>query len=93
MPLASPLFEYVSKIGLASSASYPNRGMDVTCQVSATSCMVLIMRGFEEVSPLDEFQMLRAVTFGPVVVSIAVKDHNNDFRRLRGRRVPVEASA
>jgi hypothetical protein len=58
--------------------------MDGTCQVSATSCVDLIMRGLEEVPPLDEFQMLTTVTFRPVVVSITVKDHNNDFADYEG---------
>jgi hypothetical protein len=58
--------------------------MDGTCQVSATSCVDLIMRGLEEVSPLDELQMLTTVTFRPVVVSITVKDRNNDFADYEG---------
>ena len=52
---------------------------DGTCQASATPRTDLIMRGFEEVSPWPStsskcFQQLPLA--GPVVVSIAVGDHN-----------------
>lgn len=74
MPLASPLFRVCEQDWLGIVGLLPLQGMDGTCQASA----------IEEVPPLDEFQMLTAVTFRPVVVSIAVKDHNNDFADYEG---------
>jgi len=75
---------YVIKNGVASSTSYPYRGVNGTCHASATPREDLIMRGYEDTQPYDEYQLLSAVTVGPVVVSIAVGNNNTEFRDYEG---------
>ncbi|KAM0850180.1 hypothetical protein ACQ4PT_053245 [Festuca glaucescens] len=77
-------FQYVTKNGIASSTSYPYMGVNGTCNANATPREDLIMRGFEETTPDDEYALLSAVTYGPVVVSMAVGENNTDFRDYEG---------
>uniref|UniRef100_A0A0D9Z9X0 Peptidase C1A papain C-terminal domain-containing protein n=1 Tax=Oryza glumipatula TaxID=40148 RepID=A0A0D9Z9X0_9ORYZ len=85
--LAVNAFQYVMKNGLATSTSYPYTGVgNGTCHANTTTRASLIMRGFERLPPHDKFQLLSAVTYGPVAVSIAVttQDDITDFMDYDG---------
>ncbi|CAM0952110.1 unnamed protein product [Alopecurus aequalis] len=69
---AAGAFEYVRNNGLASSAAYPYRAWKGTCRARNTSPVDLGMVGFARVPPYDEYQLLQAVTNGPVVVPLAI---------------------
>ncbi|GJM84877.1 hypothetical protein PR202_ga00589 [Eleusine coracana subsp. coracana] len=81
-------FDYIMKNGLASSAAYPYMAKGGMCHATATSRVHLIMRGFEQVPAHDEFQLLQAVTYGPVAVSIAVGKDNVYFADYYGGLFP-----
>jgi hypothetical protein len=74
----------VIKNGLASSASYPSRRVDGTCHATTILHVDMMMRGNKEVPRLDVFQMLSAVTFVLVVVSITIRDDNKGFMDYKG---------
>ncbi|KAL6627598.1 hypothetical protein ACP70R_031324 [Stipagrostis hirtigluma subsp. patula] len=82
--LAVHAFDYVMKNGLASSVDYPYRARNGTCQATTTSAVESGMQGFERVPAYDEFQLLQAVTYGPVVVAIAVGEKNEAFHDYYG---------
>ncbi|CAN6310550.1 unnamed protein product [Urochloa humidicola] len=81
---AADAFTYVMNKGLASSTSYPYKAKIGTCQAAATPRVDLVMRGFETVPANDEFQLLQALTYGPVAVSIAVGNKNIAFQEYEG---------
>ncbi|KAK1632037.1 hypothetical protein QYE76_006352 [Lolium multiflorum] len=83
--LAANAFQYVVKWGLTSSAAYPYTARNGTCKSSATF-PVLGMTGFARVPAYDEFELLQAVTYGPVVVSIDA--NNTEFDRYAGGLYP-----
>ncbi|GJN20921.1 hypothetical protein PR202_gb08359 [Eleusine coracana subsp. coracana] len=58
------------------------------CHSTATSRVHLIMRGFEQVPAHDEFQLLLAVTYGPVAVSLAVGKDSVYFADYYGGLYP-----
>uniref|UniRef100_A0ACD5XUT2 Uncharacterized protein n=1 Tax=Avena sativa TaxID=4498 RepID=A0ACD5XUT2_AVESA len=73
-------FYYVAKNGgLASSADYPYRARNGTCKAAATSQVDLGMTGYSRVPAYDEFQLLQAVTYGPVVVPIAATNSSSFY--------------
>ncbi|XP_004987384.1 ervatamin-C, partial [Setaria italica] len=78
-------FDYIiAKQGLASLASYPYTATNGTCQAAGKPRVDLLLRVYETVPANDEFQMLQAVTYGPVGVSIAVGPNNLEFRYYDG---------
>lgn len=58
------------------SATYPYTARTGTCRGAAH--IDLGMKGFEWVPAYDEFQLMKAVTYGPVVISIAAPDDEDD---------------
>ncbi|CAL4942816.1 unnamed protein product [Urochloa decumbens] len=77
-------FGYVMNKGLASSISYPYTANNGTCKAAAAPRVDLVMRGYETLPANDEFELLQAVTYGPVAISIAVGDNNTDFQGYDG---------
>jgi hypothetical protein len=73
--LAIHAFQYVIKNGVF--GFLPLQGSDGTCHASTTLRV-------QEVPRLNEFQILSAVIFGLVVVSITVGDGNKDFMDYEG---------
>ncbi|KAM0896090.1 hypothetical protein ACQ4PT_023416 [Festuca glaucescens] len=69
-----------------SSAAYPYTARNGTCKSSTTLPVRLGMTGFARVPAYDEFELLQAVTYGPVVVSIDA--NNTDFDRYAGGLYP-----
>jgi len=72
--------DYIAKKGISSEADYPYPATNGTCQAAGKPRVDLSVRGYETVPPYDEFELLTAVGYGPVAVSISVGKNNLDFQ-------------